>query len=534
MSILNSLLGALSVLGGVTKKERPRILLLADKPGWALDAQAKEFVKTVGDLYDFRIEYVRENPDLSKIDFDLLFVLFWGEFYQDQFKVPYYKVIKQLSSHRWENEKQYGFLTPQKTNQKYFRDCGYVTAMSLILKHKFDGIREVYHLPQNIDTDSYRNYRRRSGKLKLGWVGNSNDLCKGLHDILEPAIGDKYDFRKADGTLSHKELIDLYNEVDVILVASTAEGGPFPLMEAMSCGCFPVCVNVGIVPELVENGKNGLIVERTPEAFRKAFKWCELNLDKIREIGATNSELISQKRSRKALRKTFIDFFDQIYSLSTKPRFRNDDVSFDTDIVKFKEFCDLFHKYGYTQIHGVTLRGVTNPKYTFNNTPVEYKGHDSIVNLSNEEIKKLSFGQDIEANKILIEFLNSSKDEIALHGLYHTDYSKMSEDAQREDIKLGLEIMNRAFPNKLIRYFIAPFNRTNLSLYKVCEEFGLEVLEAQGIHLEEGLDVIKILPNTWYRYHHHRFYSDSSFTYYDLSLEKLEECFKRSIPTITS
>ncbi len=503
--------------------------MLVDKPHWALEFQAQEIIKTVGDRYDFRIERVVESPDLSKIDFDLLFVFFWGEFYQDQFNIPYYKVIKQLSSHRWENEELYGYLTPEQMNQKYFRDCNYVTAMSQILQHRFDGVRHVYHLPLNIDTDFYQNQHKRSGKLKLGWVGNSKDPCKGLYDILEPAIGDKYEFHKAEGGLSHQGLVDFYNSVDVILVASTAEGGPLPLLEGMSCGCFPVCVNIGLVPELVENGKNGLIVERTPEAFSKAFEWCEANLDKVREIGAENSTYIAEHRSRRALRDTFIKFFDEVYALSRKPHFRNDDISFDTDFPQFKQFCELFHKYGYTQLHGVTLRGTTNPKHAFNETPAEYEGHDSIVNLSNEEIKKLSQGQDFANRRDIIDYLNNSEDEIALHGLYHSDYGKMTLEEQRADIKTGLEELQQLFPNKIIRYFIAPFNRTNEDLYKVCAEFGLEVLEAKGVHLEEALETVVFEPNAWYRYHHHRFYPDSSFTYYDLSMQKLEACFKRNL-----
>lgn len=512
-----------------SKTKKPKIVFLADKPNWALDFQAREVIASVGDKYDFRMEYVVQNPDLGKIDFDLLFVMFWGEFYQDQYDIPYYKVIKQLSSHRWENEEQYGFLTPQQMHQKYFKDCGYVTAMSLILKHRFDGVRHVYHLPQNIDTQFYKNKRKRSGKLKLGWVGNAKDPCKGLYDILEPAIGEKYEFHKAEGGMSHAELVDFYNDIDVILVASTAEGGPLPLIEAMSCGCFPVCVNIGIVSELVEDKKNGLIVERTPEAFAQAFEWCEANLDEIRKIGDENSKLIEQKRSRRALRDTFIQFFDEIYAKSIRPRFRNDDISYDTDFNHFKQFCELFHKYGYTQLHGVTLHGTTNPVHTHNDTPVEYPDHDSIVNLSNDEIKKLAQGQDFVLRKDIIDYLNDSEDEVALHGLYHSDYSKMSEQEQREDIKEGLEQLQQLFPNKLIRYFIAPFNRTNSSLYGVCAEFGLEVLEAQGVHLEEGIDTIKLQPDTWYRYHHHRFYPESSFTYYDLDMDKLEACFKRSL-----
>jgi len=35
-------------------------------------------------------------------------------------------------------------------------------------------------------------------------------------------------------------------------------------------------------------------------------------------------------------------------------------------------------------------------------------------------------------------------------------------------------------------------------------------------------------PRTWYRYHHHRFYPESRFSYHELSIEKLDAAFARN------
>jgi glycosyltransferase involved in cell wall biosynthesis len=512
------------------RKKKISIYFLVDKPNWAFDIQAKEVIKMLGNEFDIKIGYVVESPDLSKENFDLLFIFFWGENYHKQFNIPHYKIIKYLGSHRWENEEQYGFLSPQEANQTYLRDAGFVAGMSLKLVHKFDDVREVILFPQNINLDLFKNTNNRKGPLKIGWVGNELDKCKGLFDILIPAAEGKYNFVRAGGNFTQKELVDFYNEIDVICVASTAEGGPLPLMEGMACGCFPVCVDVGIVPELIANGDNGLIVERSIEGFQNAFKWCEEHLEEVRDKGNRNRDVIIKLRSRNALKNEIKNFFNRIYNESTKPHFRNDDVSFDTDFDNFKKFCNIFHKYGYNQLHGITLRGTTNPKLSFNGVPSEYEGQDSIVNLSNEKIKVLSQNQNFEDRKDIIDFLNSSKDEIALHGLYHTDYSKMTKNEQLIDIEEGLKLLKKLFPNKIIRYFIAPFNKTNDSLYQVCKELDLKVLEArEGYHLEEGLQTLKLEQNTWYRYHHHRFYPHSTFDHYDLSLDKLEEFFQRNL-----
>jgi 2-polyprenyl-3-methyl-5-hydroxy-6-metoxy-1,4-benzoquinol methylase/peptidoglycan/xylan/chitin deacetylase (PgdA/CDA1 family) len=205
-----------------------------------------------------------------------------------------------------------------------------------------------------------------------------------------------------------------------------------------------------------------------------------------------------------------------------RPFFRNDDVSWDTSLEHFRRFCAVFHKYGQLQIHGITLRGCTNTAHIHNGSGVEYEGHESIATLDNATIRRLSDSMAIESRADLIGYLNASQDEVALHGLYHTDYSTMSEEEQDRDIAEGLAITRRLFPGKHIRFFIAPFNRTNAATCAVAARYDLTILAADGVLLEEELDRLKVRPGQWYRYHHHRFYPESLFTYYDLSIEKLD------------
>jgi peptidoglycan/xylan/chitin deacetylase (PgdA/CDA1 family) len=127
----------------------------------------------------------------------------------------------------------------------------------------------------------------------------------------------------------------------------------------------------------------------------------------------------------------------------------------------------------------------------------------------------------------LIEYLLSSPDEIAFHGLYHTDHSTMSLSELRSEMTEGLEILRRIFPSKPIRYFIAPFNRTSALTYQVAGELGLRVLAMDGVHMEAALANLRLEPRTWYRYHHHRFYPESKFPHFNLSLEALDAAFSR-------
>lgn len=206
--------------------------------------------------------------------------------------------------------------------------------------------------------------------------------------------------------------------------------------------------------------------------------------------------------------------------------FRNDDVCWDTPLDEFTTFCETFTKYGFRQLHGVTLYGKTMIPHG-NTGP--YDGYPDLCDLDNDVIRDLSWRYPVAERKDLLDFLNRSGDDIALHGLYHTDYSQMSAEAQHAEIKEGLCLLRELFPGKECRHFIAPFNRTNAATSEVCTMLGLELLAASGVHLEAELSRLRLQEGVWYRYHHHRFYPGSSFNYYHLSIPLLDRALTREM-----
>ncbi len=284
---------------------KPRILLLADRRGWAFDIAAEAMSKELANSFDFEIKYVHEKPFISSKKFDLVFVYFWGENYHVQFLKDSMKVIKEISSHRWENEESYGMVSPEEMAKRYLTDAGHLISTSERLRKIFSPYREISLCPNGFDPEVFYKSNQRAGKLKIGWAGNINDSCKGIKDIIKPACGDEFELLIAGGNLNREQMAEFYNKIDVFCVASTAEGEPLTLIEAMACGCFPVCTDVGIVPELIENGKCGLIVERSIEAFREAFSWCQENLEEVRRQGGLNAEQMIKTRTWKEVAPIF-------------------------------------------------------------------------------------------------------------------------------------------------------------------------------------------------------------------------------------
>lgn len=277
------------------RKRKPRILILVDRPGWVFETVARALVKCLNHLYDFKIVYVIEQPDLNSWEFDVIFVFFWGETYHQRFVKDPRRVIKQIASHRWENEEQYGKVSAQEMVKRYLGDAATLTTISGRLQKVFSPFREVFLAPNGVEAGLFTNQNRRSGALKIGWAGNIADPCKGVKDILIPAAGNDFEFLVAPGNLPLMEMVNFYNSVDVFCVASTAEGGPITVLESMMTGCFPVAVEVGIIPDVIQHMKNGLIVERSVDDFRAAFYWCEQNLDVVRSSGAINGQIIASQ-----------------------------------------------------------------------------------------------------------------------------------------------------------------------------------------------------------------------------------------------
>ena len=300
---------------------KPKIWLLADRRGWAYDQMCHGIAAAIGDRYECRIAYVQEQPDLSQWDFDLVLVCFWGETWHQQFVADPRRVIKLVSSHRWQEE-SYGMLTPDQFAARHLADAATLGATSQRLARLLEHERDIVHTPQGVELDHFTTDAtpRDSQSLVFGWAGNRNDPCKGLADILEPA-SDGFDVRIAGGDLDHADMAAFYRDIDVLLVASTREGEPRTLLEAMAAGCYAISTDVGIANEVITDSAHGLIVNRTSAAFRAAMLQCSADPSFIRGCGQDNRTRMQRTRSWRAVapqwRKLVDDAMDLLPATTT-------------------------------------------------------------------------------------------------------------------------------------------------------------------------------------------------------------------------
>ena len=73
---------------------------------------------------------------------------------------------------------------------------------------------------------------------------------------------------------NEKELVDIYNAVDLYVTPSLQDNLPNTIMEAMACGIPCVGFNVGGIPEMIDHLHNGYVAEyKSAEDFANGIHW---------------------------------------------------------------------------------------------------------------------------------------------------------------------------------------------------------------------------------------------------------------------
>jgi glycosyltransferase involved in cell wall biosynthesis len=103
------------------------------------------------------------------------------------------------------------------------------------------------------------------GKVKFLFV------CGDKYEEKRKKLMNEYPYIKFEGF--RKDVASIFRASDIHILPSYTEGLPNSVMEAMASGCSVVASNVGGVPYIIEDGKNGMLFEREDfSAFRRKVK----------------------------------------------------------------------------------------------------------------------------------------------------------------------------------------------------------------------------------------------------------------------
>lgn len=146
-------------------------------------------------------------------------------------------------------------------------------------------------------------------KVKIvGPEGKEGELKKVLDEIQKRNL---IDIVEVTGKKSSYELQNFYSDADIFILPSYAEGLPYVILEAMSYKLPIVSTRVGALPEVIEEGANGFLVEPgNIKALTEKIEILAKNKNLREEIGRNNYEKIKNEYSMDHLVKKLANIYN--------------------------------------------------------------------------------------------------------------------------------------------------------------------------------------------------------------------------------
>jgi glycosyltransferase involved in cell wall biosynthesis len=128
-----------------------------------------------------------------------------------------------------------------------------------------------------------------------------------------------------DGTVQllgiRRDVPALLDALDVAVLSSDYEGSPLSVMEYMAAGKPVVSTRVGGVPELVQDGVHGLLVEpRDPDALARAIRRLLLDPAEATRLGEHGRERQQRELSLDAMVRKIEDLYEELWLASPRRR----------------------------------------------------------------------------------------------------------------------------------------------------------------------------------------------------------------------
>ena len=262
--------------------DKPVIYMAADVKGWAWDMKAKQIQKYLSDEFDIRIVYTSHTRDMpARNENDLWFIF---EPFQHYVELTKGRYITGVTAHTYVNMANW---------EKYLQSAVAIHANSKLLYNEISTLNNnCFYVPNGVDEDLFEfNPRGIGSEFTVGYVGKDKPR-KGLQEYIIPACekaGVKLKIQKgkynSENYIKHYHMAKFYHDIDAIMVASDMDGTPNQLLEAASVGRTFIGCKIGNVPEFVDEGKNGFMVERNVDEYAKMLVFLKENRKKCRQMG---------------------------------------------------------------------------------------------------------------------------------------------------------------------------------------------------------------------------------------------------------
>lgn len=254
-----------------------KVLILPDKENWAYDTIAKSLKRYNPSELKLEIIPIKGNAKIIAgcyKKFDRYLIMGW----QNADLVPFLPRDRTFvgvhSHHSWDNGKTTPNqdCVPPKKLAELLNSFRGVNVVSERLRRIFSEIvgDRLFYTPNGVDTKLFKPGKRcQYARFCVGYSGSkSHDWRKGVSEYILPAAKEsgaevKLAMSNTDHYLPIEKMPSFYEGLNCYVCASSSEGFSLSVLEAAACGVPLVTTRVGGTDELVIDGFNALLVDRS-------------------------------------------------------------------------------------------------------------------------------------------------------------------------------------------------------------------------------------------------------------------------------
>jgi len=298
-----------------------KVLLAPTAPGWAFDHRARDLLKVKFRHLRLDLKYLRQirPEDLKHYDLIYPMTLEGAEILHRTASIPLNRMAAGVTSIRSVAKHMTGSGKFKPEFLRFVKQLRGINTASNEIVALFASHVDIRKTRVGIDASVFRPPKRpRSSKrpFTVGWVGRidkpEHRKLKG-YDIVLSAVKDlpvKLDIRTyKEHYVPRRKMVAFYQQLDCFVCSSASEHIPLPVLEAAACGVPIIATKVGIVPELIRHGENGLIVNRTPQAIRRRIQYLMNSPAERVKLGAKIRRTILKHWTWEHCKKDWEQFF---------------------------------------------------------------------------------------------------------------------------------------------------------------------------------------------------------------------------------
>ncbi len=338
----------------IVSAEKPKILVVADRPLWAYHYIQRFIAKSISMHYDVYTDYISNYPlqpattlkamisrsihktrycrfrrilkPSDTYDIAVLLGFYFARSSQLHFRARH--VVKGIFTDGFppngvdEYEQS---ITTAGFVEKYLSDATAVVCGSKMIEARFKGLHPFVCYANG--ALSAKQFRRATPKIKndstrfiVGWTGKPTRNFKGFYDYVVPAVEGAARLRpgiklktRFKGPMA--TLPEFYSDVDVLLIASSADAGPSLFSEGGLCDVPSISTRIGFPNEVIRHGENGLLVDRNAQEMCNALVRLYDDRDLLYKMSLQIRSDVELQLGESANRTRWLELFARLIAL---------------------------------------------------------------------------------------------------------------------------------------------------------------------------------------------------------------------------